>query len=95
MAGLPVPFEKLPHVVVIPDDVEIKQPVGVLEDEPLFQTFAAFVEPVSKVTHAKAAVLVDLSEGLANSTNQLADFLALRLGKHAQKVEKARIEISL
>lgn len=95
MARLPVPLEELPHVVVIPDDVEIKQPLGVLEDEPLFQTFAALVEAVPKIAQAQAAMLVDLSEGLANPTDQLAKFLAFRLGQRTQKAEKTGIEISL
>lgn len=95
MTSLPVPLEKLPHVVVTSHDVEIKQPLGVLEDESLLQPFATFVEAVSKVAHAKAAVLVDISERLANRADQLANLLALRLGERAQRVEKIGIEISL
>lgn len=89
-----MPFQKIPHLVVISHDVEIKQPFGVLEDEPLFQSFAAFVKAVPKIAHAKAAVFVDLAERLTNCADQRADFLAFRLRKRTQRIEQVGIEIS-
>ena len=88
-------LEELLHLLVIADDVEIEQPLEVLENEPLLQTFAAFVEPVSKVADAQTSMLVNVSERLADGADQFANLAPLRLRERTHAVEKIGVELRL
>jgi hypothetical protein len=78
-----VPLQELLHRVVIAAHVEIEHSLRVLEDEPLLQPVAAFIEAMSEIAYTEPAVRMDASERLAHRPDQLPDLVPLRPGERA------------
>lgn len=80
---------------MITHGVEVKQPLGVLEDEALLQAQAAFIDSVAEIPQAPAAMGVDAAESFAHLLNQLPHILPLGFRKPSEVSDETRVEISL